>query len=139
MASEYTHRNGETQPPELAENEFSHYWFDGVAHYEDWTKRGELIVVTGKGADRVVGLVIVAKMIDMKRPVRLDTGQFVRNHSTMIAEPETAGYDLDKCEGKWWGPVSIPKLSDDLIPSTAAVTDYKEWLKFYPEQAQPQE
>lgn len=135
MTQHYSHRNGESEPPELAEDEFSHYWFDGVAHYENWHKRGDLILVTGKGADRVVGLVIVAKMIDMKRPIRTAEGHALRTHNTMIAEPETVGYDLEKCEGKWWGPVSVPPLSDDLIPSTAAVMDYAEWVEFYPERA----
>lgn len=45
MDAQYTHRNGETEPPELAENEFSHYWFDGIAHYENWHARGGMAVV----------------------------------------------------------------------------------------------
>lgn len=132
MSEIYGHRNGETTPPELAENEFSYYWFDGVAHYEDWQKRGELVVVTGKHKDRVLGLVVVAMLIDMKRPLKTETGRYIHNHATMIAEPETNGYDLDKCEGKWWGPVSLPPLSDDLIPSMAAVLDYETWRQFQP-------
>lgn len=129
----FAKRNGETTPPELAKNEFTFYWFDGVAHYEDWKKKGDLVVVTGKHADRVVGLVVVAMMIDMKHPLKSGTGFLERNHPTMIAVPETAGYDLDKCEGRWWGPVHVPSLSHDLIPTTAAVMDYKEWKKFYGE------
>jgi hypothetical protein len=133
MITTYSHRNGETEPPELAENEFSFYWFDGVAHYENWHKRGELVVVVSEAADRVVGLVVVAMLLDMKRPLQVE-GRYIHNRATMIAEPETMGYDLDKCKGKWYGPVHVPPLSDDLIPSTAAVMDYAQWEKFYPQE-----
>lgn len=128
----YSHRNGETEPPVLAENDFTHYWFDGVAHYENWTRRGDLVVVTGNGADRVVGLVIVAMLLDMKRPLKSADGHYLYNRPTMIAEPETAGCDLAQCKGRWWGPVHVPLLSDDLMPSTAAVLDYEEWKRFQP-------
>lgn len=127
----YTHRNGETVAPELAENDWTYYWFDGVAHYENWTGRGDLTVVTGTGADRVVGLVIVAMMIDMKRPKREANGRPIHSRATMIAEVETTGYDLEKCEGKWFGPVYVPKLSDDIMSSWAAVMDYETWKQAF--------
>jgi len=129
---QYAHRNGETIPPELTKDEFSWYWFDGIAHYEDWQQRGKLTVVTGKHTNRVAGLVVVAMMLNMKHPKTTATGDYVRDHAVMIAEPETNGYDLDKCEGRWWGPVSVPHLSDDILISAAMVEDYEEWKKFYP-------
>lgn len=129
----YPHRNGETTPPELSPDEFSWYWFDGVAHYEDWKGTGNMIVVTGKHAHRVKGLVIVAMLIDVKHPVRDENGHAICNCATMVAEPETMGYRLDKCEGKWWGPVNLPPLSGDEMFSTAFIEDYEEWKKFHDE------
>lgn len=128
-ANEYSHRNGETTPPELAPDEFSHYWFDGIAHYDNWEGRGQLVVITGGGTDRVIGLVVVAKVIDLKHPVATSNG-YVRTRSAMIPEPEHGGYDLDRCEGRWWGPVSLPPLSGDMLPSTAAVEDYELFKRF---------
>lgn len=127
----YPHRNGEMTLPELSEREFSHYWFDGIAHYENWRGAGEMIVVTGGGTDRVIGLVVVAMMIDIKRPLKAPDGSYIHNRATMIAEPETTGYDLDRCVGRWWGPVHVPRLSDDMFPSMAAVEDYELWKQFY--------
>lgn len=133
---QYTHRNGETTPPELAPDEFTYYWFDGIAHYENWTKTGELVLVTGSGTDRVVGLVIVAMMIDIRHPKRDATGGFLRDRAAMIPEPEHGGYDLAECEGKWWGPVHVPPLSDDMLPSMAAVEDNVIFEKYRQEVAE---
>lgn len=94
----------------------------------------ELEAEMAQAKERVIGLVVVAMMIDMKHSLKTVTGRFIQNRATMIAEPETAGYDLDKCEGTWWGPVHVPKLSDSMIPNTARVMDYGEYLEFYPEE-----
>ncbi len=123
----YAHRNGETQPPELEADEFSYYFFDGIAHYENWRGQGSMIVVTGQGRDRVKGLVFVAMLPDIKHPARDEHGQLLWNRATMIAIPETAGYDLEKCEGQWWGPVHVPFASDDLLVSMADMVDADEW------------
>ncbi len=127
----YPHRNGETTIPEVSLDEFSYYWFDGVARGENWKQIGDrMIAVTGEYADRVVGLVAVTMLFDIKKVITDGTQE--RNRATMIAQPETIGYDLDKCEGVWYGPVHMPNLSDDLIPSMAAVEDYKQWKRFHP-------
>lgn len=125
--TEYTKRNGETEPPQLEPDEWSWYLFDGIAHYENWRRTGNMIVVTGHGKDRVKGLVAVAMMMDIKHPAKDERGRHVRNRATMYAEPETVGYDLDKCEGQWWGPVSVPFTSDDLLAGMATVVDADEW------------
>lgn len=127
----YSHRNGETTIPELAPNEFTYYWFDGIAHRENWQQiGGHMIIVTGQETDRVIGLVVVAMMLDIKKFVTDGVEQ--RNRAVMIAEPETDGYDLAKCEGRWWGPVHVPPLSDDMLPSMAAVEDYELFKRFHP-------
>lgn len=131
MNEQYSHRNGETTPPELAPKEFSYYWFDGIAHYENWQQIGEhMIVVTGQRTDRVIGLVVVAMMLDTKRFITDGVERW--NRATMIAKNETEGYDLAKCDGQWWGPVSLPPLSDDMLPSFAAVEDYELFKRFRP-------
>lgn len=131
----YAHRNGETAVPELAENAFDYYWFDGTARYEEWHQRSNLVVVTGEKKDRVIGLVIVAMMVDMKHPLRDERGHFILNRPTMIATPETLGYDLNTCEGRFWGPVHMPPISQDMIPRFAAVMDYEQWVRFQPQGA----
>jgi hypothetical protein len=125
----YSHRNGETTPPDCKEWEW--YWFDGIAHYENWTAKGNLVTVTGTGTHRVIGLVVVAMMLDSKHPLKDEKGRYVHNRPTMIAQIESNGYDLDKCEGRWHGPVHMPQLSDDIIPSTAAIEDYEVWKRFH--------
>lgn len=126
----YPHRNGETTPPELVEDDWAYYWFDGIAHYENWTRRGDLVVVTGKGADRVEGLVVVAKMPDAKHPKFDAHKKIINSRAAMMAEVESVGYDLDKCKGRWWGPVHVPELSGDILSSWAAVLDYEEWKEY---------
>lgn len=123
----YPYRNGEKTLPELTADEWSFYWFDGVAGYDNWMRKGNLIVVTGEHKDRVIGLVIVAMFFDEKHPSKDARSSYLRNRAVMFAEPETRAYDLAKCEGRWWGPVHVPRMHDDMLFSMAAVMDYESW------------
>lgn len=130
----YASRNGETTIPEVSPTSFEYYWFDGKASYEEWRQMGNrTVMVTGVHTDRVVGLVVVMMGIDIKKTI-MDQ-KIERTKPLMIAEIETMGYDLETCEGVWYGPVHMPLKSDadDLFPSMAAIIDYEEWLKFYTE------
>lgn len=107
MTNVYSHRNGETDPPEVTPDDFCYYWFQGDADYENWEQRGEkMIMITGVGTDRVEGLVAVTMTIDLKKSIL--EGCLERTRSVMLTEPESLGYDLEMCHGRWWGPVIPP-------------------------------
>lgn len=102
----YSHRNGESEPPEVSPDEFSRYWFQGEADYENWEQRGKMIVPRGGGTDDIADLVYVTMGMDFKRIVK--DGDRSRCRPIMLPYPEHAGYDLGKCRGRWWGPVHVP-------------------------------
>ena len=128
--TQWTERNYDTTPPEIKEGELKWFWFEGVARYEDWEKHGNLVVVTRQRADRVVGLVCVMMMLDMKHPKKDARGGYIYDRATMFAEPETGGYDLHRCEGVWCGPVDVPRFKEDILLTLADVEDYDEWKRF---------
>lgn len=125
----WAERNHETTPPDIGQDECKYFWFDGIAHYNDWEKRGNLVLIGKEHTDRVIGLVLLLMAIDVKHPKRDERGHYVRDCPLMIAEPETNGYELHCCEGKWCGPVDVPNFSDDFMPTLAFVEEYiaSEW------------
>lgn len=102
----FAHRNGETIPPEVGADEFTAYWFFGKAEYENWEHHGNMIVVTGESSEVVWGLVHVTLGLDPKK-MRLDK-DYTRSRPVMLPELEHGGFDLDKCRGRWYGPVPVP-------------------------------
>lgn len=120
----WAERNGEATPPELNGKPWKWFWFDGIASCDNWTQRGKLIVVTSVYTVRVLGLVGIMLAPDHKYPKHDEQGRLVFDVPTMIAEPETMGYELTRCKGKWYGPVGVPTWSDEFMPTLATVMEY---------------
>lgn len=116
-------RNGEVRLPDIGADECKYFWFDGVATYQDWRKTGQMIVYGDMHTDRVMGLVFLMLTIDMKHPQIDGRGGYVRTVPMMFAVPESGGYELSNCHGKWYGPVVVPEFTDGFLPSLAYVEE----------------
>jgi len=121
----WAERNEDTTPPEIGPDDvWKWFWFDGIASCDNWTQRGKLVVVTSVYTVRVMGLVCVMLAPNLKYPKYDKQGHLVFDIPTMIAQPETMGYELTRCRGKWSGPVDVPTWSDNFMPTLATVMEY---------------
>lgn len=84
MKQQYSHRNGETEPPTILEH---HYWFKGDE---------------GSGYDDEGPLVFVM-------PAEKDIGPYIYSDCYEVG----GRVPIADMQGQWWGPVLPPWAEDD--------------------------